>query len=56
MLSKASLLGESNAVASKHLRFHALSDPDGQFARDAFKVTRTKLVHASDRFFVAGRD
>lgn len=56
MLSKGSLLGESNAVVSKHLRFHAPSEPDEQFARDAFKITRTKLVHASDRFFVAGRD
>ena len=56
MLSKGSLLGESDAVVSKHLRFHAPSDPDEQFAREAFKVTRTKLVHDSDRFFVAGRD
>ena len=56
MLSKGSLLGESNAVVSKHLRFHAPSDADEQFARDAFKVTRTKLVYASNRFFVAGRD
>jgi hypothetical protein len=56
MLSKGSLLGESNAVIPKHLRFHAPSDPDEQFAREAFKVRRTTLVHASDRFFVAGRD
>jgi hypothetical protein len=56
MLSKASLLGKSNAVVSKHLRFHAPSDPDEQFAREAFKVTRTKLVYDSDHFFVAGRD
>ena len=56
MFSTGSLLGQSNGVVSEHLRFHAPSDADEQFARDAFKVTRTKLVHASDRFFVAGRD
>jgi hypothetical protein len=56
MLSKGSLLEESNGAVSKNLRFHAPSDPDEQFAHEEFKVTRTKLVHASDRFFVASRD
>ena len=56
MLSKGLLWGESNGVVSKHLKFHAPSDADEQFAREAFKVTRIKLVYASDRFFVAGRN
>jgi hypothetical protein len=55
MLSKGSLLGESNGVVSKHLRFTRRQTLTSN-SREAFKVTRTKLVHASYRFFVAGRD
>jgi hypothetical protein len=57
MLSTGSLLGESNEGRIQAFEIsRAVGRGRAIRAREAFKVTRTKLVHASDRFFIAGRD